>query len=111
MKHATVVTENGYTWQTDVNGTDESICKYFLGNYFNTAPFPVERLSMAVEIKIDDKNYKFDRVGSIQDKDRADIIAHRHVWAVETDSARYATIVFSGIDRLYAVEMVSEILV
>jgi len=50
---ATVTTENGYQWTTSINGTNESISKYFLGAYFHTEPFPSEVMSQAVKVVID----------------------------------------------------------
>ena len=55
---AIVTTENGYTWSTAINGTDESICEYFLGKYFNTKPFPFEEMSMVTSVSIDGKTYQ-----------------------------------------------------
>jgi len=49
---AKVTCKNGFTWETQVNGTDESIKKYFLHQYFHTAPFPQEILSEAIAVEI-----------------------------------------------------------
>lgn len=54
---ATVTTQNGCQWTTEANGTDQSLCNYFLGKEFNTADYPKEILSTAISISIDGKKY------------------------------------------------------
>ncbi len=55
---ATLQTANGYTWSTAIKGTDESICKYFLGKSFNTKPYPLEEMSIVTSVSIDGKTYQ-----------------------------------------------------
>lgn len=57
MRTATITTTSGHTWSTDVNGTDESICEYFLGQWFDVEPYPSERKEQAVSVTIDGKLY------------------------------------------------------
>ena len=57
MRIVKVTTKNGHTWTTDINGTDSSICEYFLGKYFHTASYPQEIESMAVKVEIDNIVY------------------------------------------------------
>lgn len=55
---ATLTTTTGYTWTTSCNGTDEEICKYFLGQWFDCAPFPKEDMQQVVKCVIDGKSYE-----------------------------------------------------
>lgn len=54
MRVATITTESGHTWSTDINGTDEEIKKYFLGQRFNVGAFPVEKMEKVVDVKVRD---------------------------------------------------------
>lgn len=58
MRTATITTSSGHTWTTDINGTDESICDYFLGEWFDVEPYPSERKEQAVSVTIDGKSYQ-----------------------------------------------------
>lgn len=57
MRAATITTTSGYSWTTDVNGTDESICDYFLGRMTDVAAYPDERLELITSVVIDGKAY------------------------------------------------------
>ena len=35
MKSVKLTTNKGRTWETDINGTDQEISKYYLNNWFN----------------------------------------------------------------------------
>lgn len=47
-------TDEGSTWTTSVNPrcSEKEILDYFLGQYFNVAPFPNEKLEMVTAVKI-----------------------------------------------------------
>jgi len=53
MRTARITTENGVSWSTSVNGTDEEIVTYFLGKWFDVGQFPTEEMSKVVEVVID----------------------------------------------------------
>jgi|TARA_R110002020_G_scaffold63762_1_gene169833 hypothetical protein len=55
MKTATITTESGYTWKTSINGTDESIFKYFLGERFDVGEYPVEKMEKVTAVTITKK--------------------------------------------------------
>lgn len=57
MRTATITTTSGHSWTTEVNGTDESICKYFLGQWFDVEPYPSERKERAEFVSLDRKLY------------------------------------------------------
>lgn len=54
MRFATITTESGYTWSTSINGTDEEINKYFMGQYFDVGVFPVEKMEKVVSVVVKD---------------------------------------------------------
>ena len=58
MRVAKLTTETGYTWSTNVNGTDESICRYFLGQRFDCGPWPKEDMQLCVKCVVDGKPYE-----------------------------------------------------
>tara|TARA_S200002703_G_scaffold131903_1_gene119566 strand:- start:1842 stop:2042 length:201 start_codon:yes stop_codon:yes gene_type:complete len=39
MNNVTLTTESGHTWSTDINGTFEEVCAYFLGKFFSVGSF------------------------------------------------------------------------
>jgi len=43
---------NGYQWATSINGTNDSIRKYFMGAMVETGSFPIERMSRVVNVAI-----------------------------------------------------------
>ena len=49
---ATVTTESGHTWSTEINGTDEEIEKYFIGQSFNVGAYPIELMEKAVKVTV-----------------------------------------------------------
>lgn len=54
MKTAKLTTATGYTWKTSVNGkaSDESIIKYFMGEFFDVGQYPKEKLEQVVKVEI-----------------------------------------------------------
>ena len=52
MKYATLTTDSGYTWSTDINGTIESIYSYFLGKYFDVGVYPEEKMEIVSKVSI-----------------------------------------------------------
>ena len=52
MKTATITTESGYTWKTSINGSDEEIFKYFLGERFDAGEYPVEKMEKVTAVKV-----------------------------------------------------------
>ena len=52
MKTAVITTESGYTWKTSINGTDEGIKKYFLGNRFDVGAYPTEKMEKVRAVKV-----------------------------------------------------------
>lgn len=55
MKQVKVTTQSGYTWETDSNGTNQSIRDYFLGNVFNVGTYPVEKMERVKKVEISGK--------------------------------------------------------
>ena len=55
MRTARVITESGYSWITDINGTNQSIRDYFLGKVFNIGAYPVEKMERVLKVEIDGK--------------------------------------------------------
>lgn len=53
MKAVKLTTESGYSWTTDVSdhSTKESATKYFVGNKFDVAAYPNEKLEKVVKIE------------------------------------------------------------
>ena len=45
--------ENGYQWITNINPdcSEESTRRYFLGKWFNSAPFPLEVMSQCISVE------------------------------------------------------------
>ena len=43
---------NGYQWATSINGSNESIRKYFMGSIINTSSYPGEVMSRVVNVAI-----------------------------------------------------------
>ena len=52
MRLAIVTLENGYSWKTRINGTIESIKKYFLNKEWDCEPFPSEKKSLCIDVKV-----------------------------------------------------------
>jgi len=52
MRTAHITTENGTQWSTSINGSNESIRRYFLGQYFDTGIYPKEDMSKVVNVAI-----------------------------------------------------------
>lgn len=59
MRTAKITTESGHSWTTDINGTDQSICEYFLGNQFDVGIYPAEKMEAVVSVEIDDSGEVF----------------------------------------------------
>jgi hypothetical protein len=57
MRYVKITTESGHSWTTDINGTDQSICEYFLGNQFDVGVYPAEKLEKVVSVEVDGKPY------------------------------------------------------
>ena len=55
MRVAKLTTETGYTWSTNVNGTSQEICKYFLGQRFDCGSYKNEDMQVCVKCVIDGK--------------------------------------------------------
>jgi len=53
-----VTCENGYYWTTSMAAgvTLDDAKKYFIGKYFNTAPYPGEKRSLAIKVEIAEIN-------------------------------------------------------
>ena len=49
---ATVTLENGYKWQTRINGSIQSIKKYFLNQYWDYEPYPSEKQSRCTNVEV-----------------------------------------------------------
>ena len=58
MRVAKLTTETGYTWSTNCNGTDEEICRYFLGQRFDVGAFPKEDMQIVVKCEVDGTPYE-----------------------------------------------------
>lgn len=54
MKIAKLTTKSGYTWQTRINGSVETIKDYFLGKPFNVESYPSEKKSKVIKVEIED---------------------------------------------------------
>ena len=54
FKTAKLTCKNGYSWETSINPdcSDDSIRRYFVGEAFNTAPYPQEIMSVCVSCEI-----------------------------------------------------------
>jgi len=57
MKNAKVTTQSGYSWTTDINGSNQSIRDYFLGKSFNVGVYPAEKMERVKMVEVDE-NYK-----------------------------------------------------
>lgn len=57
MRSATITTTSGHTWTTEINGTDESICDYFLGQWFDVDGYLGERYEQAISVAVDGAAY------------------------------------------------------
>ena len=53
FNRAIVTTEEGTTWSTPINGTEETIKKYFMNKYFNVGVFPEEKMEKVVNVNIE----------------------------------------------------------
>jgi hypothetical protein len=49
---ATITYSNGETTKTLINGTDEEINNYFIGQWFNLGVFPRELMVQAVSVEV-----------------------------------------------------------
>ena len=56
MMIATVTCENGHSWSTRINGTIESIKRYFLGTVFDTGTYLNEEMSKCVKCEVKEIN-------------------------------------------------------
>ena len=43
-KTVELITDNGTRWKTSVNGDLESVCRYFLGKWFDVGSYPEEKM-------------------------------------------------------------------
>jgi hypothetical protein len=72
MKIAKLTTKSGYTWQTRVNGSVETIKDYFLGKPFNIESYPSEKKSKVIKVEIEDheiaKRFTFKLTNQINPK-------------------------------------------
>ena len=53
MRVATVHLEDGTSYQTQINGTDEDINQYFVGTCLNRGVFPNEKMVKVVSVDIE----------------------------------------------------------
>ena len=51
LNRVTVWCDNGYSWVTSFNGTEQDAINYFLGQYVDTAPYPLEVMSRVVAVR------------------------------------------------------------
>lgn len=54
-KHVELTTENGTSWNTELNGTVSQVEQYFLGMEFNVGVYPNVKLERVNKIKFLDK--------------------------------------------------------
>ena len=52
MRHVKVITETGYSWESNINGTNEEIRQYYIGKYFDIGNYPYEQMDKVVDVKI-----------------------------------------------------------
>jgi len=57
MRCAKVYTKTE-SWETNINGTDEEIKNYFLGNFFDVGVYPIEKMEKVEKVIIYDKKIK-----------------------------------------------------
>jgi len=54
MKSAKVTTKSGHSWTTSINGTYQSIVKYFMGKRFDVGVYPQEKMEQVVSVEVFD---------------------------------------------------------
>jgi len=54
MRSAKVILADGTSYTTDINGTDEEIRAYFVGQRLNMGVFPEELMKKCVDVEITD---------------------------------------------------------
>lgn len=52
MKGAKATTTSGLSWSTSINGTDEEIRRYFMGQSFDVGVYPEEKYERVVKVEI-----------------------------------------------------------
>lgn len=53
MRLAQLTTASGYSWKTEINGSDDDLCQYFLGTWFDCGNGDEESMQQVVKIEID----------------------------------------------------------
>ena len=58
MKTVELITRTGYSWRTSVSkhSTLESVCQYFLGQWFNISEYPKEKMDKVEGLRFWDEN-------------------------------------------------------
>ena len=52
FRTAIITTEDGTQWSTDINGSNETIRKYFMDKYFDVGTYPLEKMSRVINLVI-----------------------------------------------------------
>jgi len=52
MRHVRIVTSSGYSWESNINGTDEEVKKYYMGKYFDIGNYPHEKMDKVTNVII-----------------------------------------------------------
>ncbi len=51
MRHIILSTDQGTSWETEINGTDKEIKDYYVNKFFNVGVYPVEKMEMIKKVE------------------------------------------------------------